>query len=148
MKILKLYHKKRAVSPILAAILLIGLAIVAGAALFFVIIPMITTSTKVEFQGIPIFTNGTAKIELKSTGTKSVTITDIKIEANNGSTTWPEAQFDFTEFSMDTGQGDILTYTFDEEIAGTITKWRVTVLFRPSDDAEATPSTLSREFNP
>ncbi|MFX1285174.1 MAG: archaellin/type IV pilin N-terminal domain-containing protein [Promethearchaeota archaeon] len=146
MKILRLYHKKRAVSPVIAAILLIGLAVAAGAALFFVIIPMISTSTKIEFQGTPVFTNGTAKIEIKSTGTKSATITDIKLEANNG--TWVEAQFDFTEISIEAGQGDILKYTFDEEIAGTITKWRVTVSFRPTDDAKATPSTLTREFNP
>ena len=146
MKIQRIFRKRRAVSPVLAAILLIGLAVAAGAALFFVIMPMISTSTKVEFQEAPIFTNGTAKIQLKSTGTKSATITDIKIEANNG--TWVEAQFDFTEITMEVGQGDITTYTFEEEIAGTITKWKVTVSFRRSDDADATPSTLTKEFNP
>ncbi|MFX1516476.1 MAG: archaellin/type IV pilin N-terminal domain-containing protein [Promethearchaeota archaeon] len=146
MKIPKFIRRKRAVSPILAAILLIGLAVLAGAALYFVIIPLITTSTKIDFHGTPVFTNATAKIEITNTGTESATITDIKIEVNNDS--WIEAQFEFTEFAIETGQGAIKTYTFDEEIGGTITKWKVTISYRPSDDAGATPTTLTREFNP
>lgn len=148
MKILKLLRKRRAVSPVIAAILLIALAVAAAATLFFVIIPMITASTKVEFHGTPIFTNSTAKIELKSTGTKSVTITGVTIEANTDDS-WVKANFTFVETSIDSGQGATLSYTFDEEIGGTITKWRVTIYFRPSDDATATPSTLGpREFTP
>ncbi|UCE12356.1 MAG: hypothetical protein JSV04_09150 [Candidatus Heimdallarchaeota archaeon] len=147
-RISKLLQKRRAVSPVLAAILLIALAVAAAAALFFVIIPMITASTKVEIHGTPVFTNATAKIELKSTGTKSVTITDVKIEANNGSTPWPEADFNFVETTIEGGQGAILTYTFNEEFGGTITEYRVTVYYRPTDDPDATPSSLDPRTYP
>ncbi len=49
MKLVKIYRKRRAVSPILAAILLIGLAVAAGAVLFVVVLPMIGGTAKVEF---------------------------------------------------------------------------------------------------
>ena len=49
MNLVKLYRKKRAVSPILAAILLIGLAVAAGAVLFVVVLPMIGGTAKVDF---------------------------------------------------------------------------------------------------
>ncbi len=49
MNLVKIYRKRRAVSPILAAILLIGLAVAAGAVLFVVVLPMIGGTAKVEF---------------------------------------------------------------------------------------------------
>jgi len=49
MNIMKIYHKRRAVSPVLAAILLIGLAVAAAAVLFAVVLPMIGGTTKVGF---------------------------------------------------------------------------------------------------
>ncbi len=49
MNLIKIYRRKRAVSPILAAILLIGLAVAAGAVLFVVVLPMITSSGELYF---------------------------------------------------------------------------------------------------
>lgn len=49
MNIMKIYYKRRAVSPVLAAILLIGLAVAAAAVLFVVVLPMIGGTAKVEF---------------------------------------------------------------------------------------------------
>jgi len=49
MNIMKIYHKRRAVSPVLAAILLIGLAVAAAAVLFVVVLPMIGGTAKVGF---------------------------------------------------------------------------------------------------
>lgn len=158
MKLAQIIRKRRAVSPVLAAILLIGLAVAAAAALFFVVIPLVTTSTKVAFEGTPTFTNGTAiingsaKMQLKSTGTKAATITDIKIDAYTD--TWTPASFDFTETTIEAGQGATLTYNFDAEIDQTtypITKWRVTVTYKSADDTSATPTEYTlgpREFNP
>jgi hypothetical protein len=49
MNLVKMYRKRRAVSPILAAILLIGLAVAAGAVLFVVVLPLIGGTADVEF---------------------------------------------------------------------------------------------------
>ncbi|MHA2131809.1 MAG: archaellin/type IV pilin N-terminal domain-containing protein, partial [Promethearchaeota archaeon] len=49
MNLVKLYRRRRAVSPILAAILLIGLAVAAGAVLFVVVLPMIQSSGELKF---------------------------------------------------------------------------------------------------
>lgn len=49
MNIMKIYYKRRAVSPVLAAILLIGLAVAAAAVLFVVVLPMIGGTAKVGF---------------------------------------------------------------------------------------------------
>jgi len=44
-KLRQIKRKKRGVSPIIAAILLIGLAVLAGAAIYLVVIPMLTPTT-------------------------------------------------------------------------------------------------------
>ena len=41
----KLKRKRRGVSPIIAAILLIGLAVLAGAAIYVVVLPMLSSNT-------------------------------------------------------------------------------------------------------
>jgi flagellin-like protein len=125
----KLIRKRRAVSPILAAVLLIGLAITAGAVLFIVVIPLITapggglgfdeTATTVS--------NTAAHVVLKNTGTESVTVTDIDVFASNSTDEYP-LSFTFVQFSVDKGQGAIKDYTYTG-IDGTITQFRITLAF-------------------
>ncbi|NHJ00640.1 MAG: hypothetical protein EAX86_00800 [Candidatus Heimdallarchaeota archaeon] len=144
----KLLRKKRAVSPILAAILLIGLAIAAGAILFVVVIPLIQNpggtlvfdETATEFTG-----NTTAKLALKNEGSEKVTITAITIEYNDG-TGYASASFNFVTFTINTGAGQVKTYTLTgTPDAATITKWRVTVEFEIDGEAQ---TDLIVEFNP
>ncbi|MHA1228586.1 MAG: archaellin/type IV pilin N-terminal domain-containing protein, partial [Candidatus Hodarchaeales archaeon] len=49
MKTPRIIRRRRAVSPILAAILLIGLAVAAGAVLFVVVLPLISGTADVQF---------------------------------------------------------------------------------------------------
>ena len=143
----KLIKKRRGVSPILAAILLIGLAITAGAIMFVVVIPMIQNpggslvfdETTTEFTG-----NTTAKLALKNEGSETVSVTAITIEYNDG--TYSAATFNFVAFTINSGQGAVKTYTLtDTPDAGDITKWRVTVEFSIDGDPQ---TDLVVEFNP
>ncbi len=118
MKIKKLIRRRRAVSPILAAILLIGLAVAAGAVLFTVVMPLIDNpggsvvfdETKTKFTS-----NTTIDIVLKNDGTETAKITDITIENDT------DIPINFVTFSINLGQGAIKEYTFTALDAGTYT---------------------------
>ena len=101
----KLVHKRRAVSPILAAVLLIGLAITAGAVLFIVVIPLITAP-----GGGLIFDESTTTLSttslhlvLKNEGSEDANIKNVTIDGNPIAT--------FTEFKVTLGQGGIKDYS-------------------------------------
>jgi hypothetical protein len=136
MNLKKFVHKRREVSPILAAVLLIGLAITAGAVLFIVVIPLITapggglgfdeTATTVS--------NTAAHVVLKNTGTEPVTVTDINVYATN-STREYLLNFTFVQFSVDKGQGAIKDYTYTG-IDGTITEFRIALAFKLGDEVQ------------
>ena len=150
MNIKKIIQKKRGVSPILAAILLIGLAITAGAVLFVVVIPMIQDpggslvfdETVTEFTG-----NTTAKLALKNEASQTVSITAITIEWDEGAGyAGNSAGFNFVAFTINTGQGAVKTYTLTgTPDAASIVKWRVTVAFEIDGEAQ---TDLVVEFNP
>jgi FlaG/FlaF family flagellin (archaellin) len=101
MKITKIIRKKRAVSPILAAILLIGLAVAAGAIMFVVILPMIagpglqisidqTTFAFTDTDSNKIYEK--VKVPIKNTGGVDVSVTAIKVQtSSDGGTTWNDA---------------------------------------------------------
>ena len=118
MKIKQLIRRRRAVSPILAAILLIGLAVAAGAVLFTVVMPLIDNpggsvvfdETKTKFTS-----NTTIDIVLKNDGTETAKITDITIENDT------DIPINFVTFSINLGQGAIKEYTFTALDAGTYT---------------------------
>jgi FlaG/FlaF family flagellin (archaellin) len=95
MNLVKLYRRRRAVSPILAAILLIGLAVAAGAVLFVVVLPMIQSSGELKF-GTTTFSDVDAdgskdKLVLTLTNelAESVAITSITIEGKAAAGSWP-----------------------------------------------------------
>ena len=101
MKIAKIFRKKRAVSPILAAILLIGLAVAAGAVMFVVILPMIagpglqisidqTNFAFTDTDSNKIYEK--VKVPIKNTGGVDVSVTAIKVQtSSDGGTTWNDA---------------------------------------------------------
>jgi len=93
LKIVKIWRKRRAVSPILAAILLIGLAVAAGAVLFLIVLPMIQSTGELKFSSVnfsDIDDNGTndkVVFTLTNELSKSVSITNIEILANDAAIT-------------------------------------------------------------
>lgn len=87
-----MYNRKRAVSPVIAVILLIGLAVAASAAIFIVILPLLEPTSSVEInQGDIIYDTeyttaldegqgyGKGTVTVLNTGTGEVEITSIKI---------------------------------------------------------------------
>ena len=71
----KLMRKKRGVSPIIAAILLIGLAVLAGAAIFVIVLPMLQSGTNASQVTIGWSGTGNASVS-GTTYTFSVTVTN------------------------------------------------------------------------
>ena len=127
MKIRRLIRRRRAVSPILAAILLIGLAVAAGAVLFTVVMPLIDNpGGSVVFDETKTTLSSTAAhIVLRNDGTENAKITNIDIE---------NATFTFVQFTINYGQGATKDYTFDTSLpAGTYT---ITVDFEINDVAQ------------
>ena len=147
MKMLKIFRKRRAVSPVLAAILLIGLAVAAGAVLFVVIMPMIESSGEFDFSSVKFSNLNTtndggsdaydkAKFTLTNEGSKTVAVTAITIEGYNDSwvpvnesspatTTFP--------FSITTSQSEIdITYTFADHMTD-FTLLRIRVVYKIGD---------------
>ncbi|MFW9857119.1 MAG: archaellin/type IV pilin N-terminal domain-containing protein [Candidatus Thorarchaeota archaeon] len=103
--------KRRAVSPILAAILLIGLAITAGAVLFVVVLPLITApgSGLVFDSSTTELTANSVHIVLRNEGSEIVTVTNISVKS---STYTAVINTTFNSFSIGVGQGAIKDYTF------------------------------------
>lgn len=127
MKIAKIWRKRRAVSPILAAILLIGLAVAAGAVLFIIVLPMIQSSGELSFGSVKFSDtdspadgdNDKVVFTLTNELSKSVSITNITINVGgfpitndtHTSTTFPfniavsQSEIDIT-FTGLTGTGN------------------------------------------
>ena len=116
MKIRRLIRRRRAVSPILAAILLIGLAVAAGAVLFTVVMPLIDNpgGSVVFDETTTTLTTSTAHIVLKNDGTETAYIKDITIDNDT------DVPINFVTFSINLGQGAIKDYSLDI-VAGTYT---------------------------
>lgn len=90
--ITRLVNKKRAVSPVIAIILLIGLAVVAAAAIFIVVIPLFEPSSNLQMDDAYIvydddFTTaadleegyGKGTLVLSNTGTADIDIVSLKV---------------------------------------------------------------------
>ncbi|MFX0182981.1 MAG: archaellin/type IV pilin N-terminal domain-containing protein [Candidatus Hodarchaeota archaeon] len=90
MKIAKIWRRRRAVSPILAAILLIGLAVAAGAVLFIIVLPMIQGGGELYITGVTFSDTDSPPDDVKDklvfTLTnelkRQVTVTNITINAD------------------------------------------------------------------
>jgi flagellin-like protein len=135
MKTPKIIHQRRAVSPILAAILLIGLAVSAGAVLFVVVLPLISNP-----GGSLVFDESTTTLSatnmhlvLKNEGTETASIDNIVVSSGG-----VEANFTYVDFSINKGQGAVKDYSFVETLTpGT---WTITVTF---DLGDVTGQTIS-----
>lgn len=138
MKIQRIIRKRRGVSPILAVILLVGLAVAAGAALFVVVLPMISDpGGEFSIDDTTTFSNSSLHLVLKNEGTGTPTVTNVTVIHSGGD----NANFTFTKFSVSKGAAKIKDYTFDEIL--TIGTWTVTVTFEVGDDPA---DTLKREY--
>ncbi len=147
MKMLKIFRKRRAVSPVLAAILLIGLAVAAGAVLFVVIMPMIESSGEFDFSSVKFSNLNTtndntiydkAVFTLTNEGSKTVAVTAITIEGYNDS--WVPVNGSSTTttfpFSITTSQSEIdITYTFTDPTTD-FTLLRIKVGYKIGDTAQ------------
>jgi flagellin-like protein len=96
MKLIKLYRRRKAVSPILAAILLIGLAVAAGAVLFVVVLPMIESSGELKFGNTTFSdfdddgSNDKLVFTLTNELAETVSITSITIEGKMITEGWTD----------------------------------------------------------
>ncbi|MFX0173030.1 MAG: archaellin/type IV pilin N-terminal domain-containing protein [Candidatus Hodarchaeota archaeon] len=145
MKIAKIMRKRKAVSPILAAILLIGLAVAAGAVLFVIVLPMIQSTGELGFSSIKFSDTDTSGVNdkvvftLTNEESKVVSITAITVQAYNG-TTWDPVNGSSTTttfpFNIGVSQSEIdITYTFTDPSAS-YTKLRIKVDYKIGDDVQ------------
>ncbi|MHA1947292.1 MAG: archaellin/type IV pilin N-terminal domain-containing protein [Candidatus Hodarchaeales archaeon] len=127
MNIRRLIRRRRAVSPILAAILLIGLAVAAGAVLFTVVMPLIDNpgGSVVFDESTTTLTTTGAHIVLKNEGTETASITDITID--NGT----DVAITFVTFTINKGQGAIKDYSL---VATAGSEYTITVSFTVGTD--------------
>ena len=89
----KLKHNRKAVSPVVAAILLIGLVVVAGAAVAFIVLPMLNppfTAGKITI-GSPVvsanagdFRNATMTLLISNSHTSAATLDTVTAFVHNG----------------------------------------------------------------
>ncbi|MFX0090115.1 MAG: hypothetical protein ACFFBD_00010 [Candidatus Hodarchaeota archaeon] len=153
----KLYNRKRAISPVISAILLIGLAVAAGAILIVVVIPLLTPAPNVilsEAVGIDRNADGDMDkltIKLANQGTASDTLSAIDAPEFAGWT----APAPNTEIPVSTTGLTELVWECtdaDEQIGPTIT-WSVTLTLGSGNvidinhDDETTDVTLTQLTN-
>ncbi|PWI49685.1 hypothetical protein CEE45_00725 [Candidatus Heimdallarchaeota archaeon B3_Heim] len=125
MKLIKLYRRRRAVSPILAAILLIGLAVAAGAVLFVVVLPMITSSGELNFGETTLSDidadgfNDKLVFTLTNKLSDTVAISNVVLQGRTGAGTWTTFTTEDNTttnfpFNIATSQSKIgIIFTFD-----------------------------------
>lgn len=135
MNIRRLIRRRRAVSPILAAILLIGLAVAAGAVLFTVVMPLIDNpgGSVVFDESTTKLTATNAHVVLRNEGTETAQITNITIGT---------VDFTFVEFSINKGQGAIKDYALDLTVE---TDYIITVFFTVGTTTDDISITLEAE---
>ncbi|MHA2109714.1 MAG: hypothetical protein ACW99R_18545 [Candidatus Hodarchaeales archaeon] len=145
MNLIKIYRRRRAVSAILAAILLIGLAVAAGAVLFVVVLPMIqssgelyygeTTLSDIDTDGF----NDKLVFTLTNELSDGLQVTNIVLQGRTGTGTWTTfATEDNTTtnfpFSITLSQSKIgIVFTFDP---GTYDELRIKVDYSVDGVAE------------
>jgi len=92
MAILKILRKKRAISPVIATVLLISLVVVAGSLVYFLVMPLLRGSAGVEFLTAQWFDGDSDNvvdrvyITIQNSGTATARITDINIIIKNSGT--------------------------------------------------------------
>lgn len=158
MNLKQINKKRRAVSPILAAILLIALAVAAGAAVFLIVLPMIQSPGELEFGDITFSdtdspTNGLydkVVFDLSNEGLDDVVVTAITIQAyDNTSSSWESITNANSStnlpLTVNSGQGEpSITIIFAED--ADYIKWRIRVAFKIGDTAQ--DDLVSPEYSP
>ncbi|MFX0209255.1 MAG: archaellin/type IV pilin N-terminal domain-containing protein [Candidatus Hodarchaeota archaeon] len=142
MKIAKIWRKRRAVSPILAAILLIGLAVAAGAVLFVIVLPMIQSSGELSFGDVTFSdtdadgANDKVVFTLTNELTKTVSITNITITIVGGNVITNDTHTSTTfPFNIATSQSEI-GITFTGLTGDSDNQYKITVYYKIGDEAQ------------
>jgi hypothetical protein len=153
----KIYRKRRAVSPILAAILLIGLAVAAGAVMFVVVLPLITgpglqvaydsdTFGFTDTDAVPNKIFDKVNVPIMNTGTIEISVTGVKVQtSSDGGTNWNDATVSVAvPFTIVGGASAVKEISFvptynDFLVAGDV-QYRVVTTYKP--EGEDTTSTL------
>ena len=145
MNLIKIYRRRRAVSPILAAILLIGLAVAAGAVLFVVVLPMIQSSGELKFGETTLSDidadnlNDKIVFTLTNELAETVAVTNITLQGRTGTGSWTTFTNDDNTtttfpFNIATSQSKIgVIFTFDP---GTYDEIRIKVDYKIGDVAQ------------
>lgn len=110
MNLNKLSARKRAVSPVVAAILLIGLTVAAGAVVFFIVLPMLSSTTEADDISITFDGNQTStafKFRIKNEGSTDVTIDSITMTGETPGT----ITYDPTSKKIKAGETESFTIT-------------------------------------
>lgn len=94
MNLNKLLGRKRAVSPVVAAILLIGLTVAAGAMVYFIVLPMLSGESDADDITVTFDGNGTSlvyKFRIQNGGASDVTVASVtnttKVDAGSSAVT-------------------------------------------------------------
>ncbi|MHA1166934.1 MAG: type IV pilin [Candidatus Hodarchaeales archaeon] len=117
-----LKNRKKAVSPVVAAILLIGLVVVAGAAVAFIVLPMINppfTADKINietFGSAPSgngYMNATIQLNIANSFTSKVTLSSVtSFTFNNGSAQEVTGTATIDPGTIDAGSSAIITIVY------------------------------------
>ena len=117
----KLKNNKKAVSPVVAAILLIGLVVVAGAAVAFIVLPMLNpsfTASNITFRNPNVsvttgdYNNVTMTILFTNSFTADATLDDVTVFEHDGGTATSFSGFTATPITIPAGLGATITIFF------------------------------------
>ncbi|MFX0066882.1 MAG: archaellin/type IV pilin N-terminal domain-containing protein [Candidatus Hermodarchaeota archaeon] len=152
----KLYYKKKGISPVISAILLIGLAVAAGAILIIVVLPLLTPAANVTVQETVVSDRNTdgeidkILIKLTNSGTAADKITEVSITgAGNwiteavGTAVAPSTT-SLTEVTYEAGGvGDQLEAGEDWQVTITLESGKVLTVDHDDESTIGTPATLT-----
>lgn len=140
-KFRRMWRKTRAVSPVIAAILLIGLAVLAGSAVTFIVLPFIQGNANLDVSAVTgIDQNGDSRVDritvnIINSGTSADTF-DLQASSLTGALNWATTTADGTSLSSaEIGGIDIVFETSNvQDQLSTTDSWTITIGFGTSDD--------------
>ena len=103
MKVFKIRNGKRAVSPVVATILLISLVVAASALVYFIVVPMLKGSANVDLITIQWFDSDgdtvadVAYVTIQNSGTASATLQQINVTIDTATTNATDVENAFVE---------------------------------------------------
>ena len=104
---------KKAVSPVIATILLIALTVTAAAIVYFVVVPLLTPKPQLAATSYNFVTatQNQFSMTLENIGGADATITEVQITFQNGSTTNAPVVQGFTQVAVTKGESKTVTIT-------------------------------------